>query len=44
MTEPWAEVRGVVINDVKLIEEEASKLGLRLNRSKSELIRFDHTT
>ena len=36
--------RGVVINDVKLIEEEASKLGLRLNRSKSELIRFDHTT
>ena len=36
--------REVVINDMKLIEEEASKLGLRLNRSKCELICSDHTT
>ena len=36
--------REVVINDVKLIEEEASNLGLWLNRSKSELICYDHTT
>ena len=35
--------REVVISDVKLIEEEASKLGLRLNRSKPELICSDHT-
>ena len=34
----------VVINNVKIIEEEASNLGLRLNRGKSELICFDHTT
>ena len=34
----------VVINNVRMIEEEVSNLGLRLNRSKSELICFDYTT
>ena len=33
-----------VINDLQLIEEEASSLGLQLNRSKTELICPDHAT
>ena len=36
--------RKVVINDVKLIKEEVSNLGLRLKGGKSELICFDDTT
>ena len=33
-----------VISDLNLIEEEASELGLKLNRSKTELICSDNTT
>ena len=36
----WEEV----LSDLRLIEEEASELGLELNRSKTELICSDHTT
>ena len=35
----WEEV----LSDLRLIEEEASELGLELNRSKTELICSDHT-
>ena len=41
---PWGGDREVVINYVKMIEEEASNLGLQLNKGKSELICFEHTT
>ena len=33
-----------VLSDLRLIEEEASVLGLQLNTSKTELICSDHTT
>ena len=36
----WEEV----LSDLRLIEEEASELGLELNRNKTELICSDHTT